>query len=200
MAAPRNHGISDSFPTTPMVILIMGVAHTKALVLDLTAPAASKRQKGRIAAYPLLATRGFHHAPMASPQKRQCSPAIGLASIRLYVMVSPGLWAWVRRVSRALERCITPLIVLSYGPRCIATQDVSRGHWPWDEMSVRYESTCQSQIQSKSVEVQSPNASASLPAIRSSAEDRTYKKTTYRCVDVHRAIPLGRFSLPIILQ
>ncbi len=43
-----------------MVILIMGVAQTKALVLDLTTPAASKRQKRRIATYPLLATRGFH--------------------------------------------------------------------------------------------------------------------------------------------
>ena len=28
---------------------------------------------------------------LASPQKRQCSPAIGVASIRLYVMGSPGL-------------------------------------------------------------------------------------------------------------
>jgi len=43
-----------------MVILIMGIAQTKALVLDLTAPTASKRHKGRITAYPLLATRGFY--------------------------------------------------------------------------------------------------------------------------------------------
>lgn len=38
----------------------MGVAQTKALVLDLTAPAASKRHKGRIAADPLLATWRLH--------------------------------------------------------------------------------------------------------------------------------------------
>jgi hypothetical protein len=38
----------------------MGVAQTKALVLDLTTPAASQRHKCRIATYPLLTTRGFH--------------------------------------------------------------------------------------------------------------------------------------------
>jgi hypothetical protein len=43
-----------------MVILIMGIAHAKAFVLDLTPPAASKRHKRRIATYPLLTTRGFH--------------------------------------------------------------------------------------------------------------------------------------------
>ena len=42
-----------------MLIFIMGVAHTKALVLDLTPPAASKRQKRRIATYPLLTTQRF---------------------------------------------------------------------------------------------------------------------------------------------
>ncbi len=43
-----------------MLILIVGVTHTKAFVLDLTPSAASKRQKGRIATYPLLTTRRFH--------------------------------------------------------------------------------------------------------------------------------------------
>jgi len=43
-----------------MLIFIMGVAHTKALVLDLTTPPASKRTKRRIATYPLLTTWGFH--------------------------------------------------------------------------------------------------------------------------------------------
>ena len=43
-----------------MVIFIVGVAHTKALVLDLTAPTASQRQKRRIATDPLLTTRRFH--------------------------------------------------------------------------------------------------------------------------------------------
>jgi len=43
-----------------MVILIMGITQTKALVLDLTTPAASKCKKSRIATYPLLTTRGFH--------------------------------------------------------------------------------------------------------------------------------------------
>lgn len=43
-----------------MFILIMGITHTKALVLNLTTPAASKRNKRRIATYPLLTTWGFH--------------------------------------------------------------------------------------------------------------------------------------------
>ena len=43
-----------------MLIFIMGVAQTKALVLDLTPPAASKRHKRRIATYPLLTTWGLH--------------------------------------------------------------------------------------------------------------------------------------------
>ncbi len=43
-----------------MFILIVGVAHTQAFVLDLTIPAASKRPIGRIATYPLLTTWGLH--------------------------------------------------------------------------------------------------------------------------------------------
>ena len=42
-----------------MLVLVVRIAHAKAFVLDLAAPAASKRQKGRIAAYPLLTTRRF---------------------------------------------------------------------------------------------------------------------------------------------
>src|SRR6266851_10448071 len=43
-----------------MLILIMGIAHAQAFVLDLTTPAASQRHKRRIATDPLLTTRGFH--------------------------------------------------------------------------------------------------------------------------------------------
>ena len=43
-----------------MPILIVGIAQTKAFVLDLATPAASKRHKGRIATNPLLTTRRFH--------------------------------------------------------------------------------------------------------------------------------------------
>jgi len=42
-----------------MLILIVGIAQAKAFMLHLTAPAAPKRHKGRIATYPLLATRRF---------------------------------------------------------------------------------------------------------------------------------------------
>ncbi len=43
-----------------MLILIVGVAQTKAFVLNLTPSTASQRKKRRIAAYPLLTTQGFH--------------------------------------------------------------------------------------------------------------------------------------------
>src|SRR5262249_1731872 len=43
-----------------MLIRIVGIAHAKTLMLHLTAPATSKRQKGGVATYPLLATRRFH--------------------------------------------------------------------------------------------------------------------------------------------
>ena len=46
-------------PRSPMPILIVGITQAKALMLDLAAPAASKRHKGRIATDPLLTTRRF---------------------------------------------------------------------------------------------------------------------------------------------
>src|SRR5439155_20869639 len=57
---PKITALLTALPRAAMVILIMGVAQTKALVLDLTAPTASKRHKRGIATYPLLATRCLH--------------------------------------------------------------------------------------------------------------------------------------------
>ena len=57
---PEIAALLTAFPRATMLILIMGVAHTKALVLDLTTSATSKRNKRRIATYPLLTTWGFH--------------------------------------------------------------------------------------------------------------------------------------------
>ncbi len=57
---PESTTLLTGFPGATVLILIMGVAHTKAFVLDLTPPAASKRHKCRIATYPLLTKRGFH--------------------------------------------------------------------------------------------------------------------------------------------
>ncbi len=42
-----------------MLLLIVGIAQAKAFMLHLTSPATAKRQIGRIATYPLLATRRF---------------------------------------------------------------------------------------------------------------------------------------------
>ena len=97
-----------------MLILIMGVAQTQALVLDLTTSAASKRKKRRIATYPLLTTRCLH-------QRRRgiATETTMLAGHRLgfHAVVSHGdclLWGWLRHASRSLAGCITPPIALSY--------------------------------------------------------------------------------------
>jgi hypothetical protein len=50
-----------------MFILIVGVAHTQAFVLDLTTSTASKRQKGRIATNPLLTTRPVSYTDRTLP-------------------------------------------------------------------------------------------------------------------------------------
>src|SRR5712691_11331069 len=46
-----------AFPRPPMPILIVGITQTKALMLDLASPPASKRYKGGIATDPLLTTQ-----------------------------------------------------------------------------------------------------------------------------------------------
>src|SRR6266446_8613168 len=61
--SPSNRWLwqGDGLPlATQNTTVEMGITHTKAFVLDLTTPAASKRKKGRIATYPLLATRCLH--------------------------------------------------------------------------------------------------------------------------------------------
>ena len=57
---PEITAFLTAFPRATMLILIVGIAQTQALMLDLTTPAASTRHKGRIATYPLLTTRRFH--------------------------------------------------------------------------------------------------------------------------------------------
>src|SRR5688572_4372202 len=52
-----------------MPILIVGITQAKALMLDLASPAASKRQKGRIATDPLLTTRCFEQWCLGIPAK-----------------------------------------------------------------------------------------------------------------------------------
>ena len=96
-----------------MVTLIMGIAHAKAFVLDLTPPATSKRQKRRIATYPLLTTRGFHERRLGIATE----PAM-LAGNRLgfHSVVCHGLFLFVgmgcsgreraREVHRATHRSI----------------------------------------------------------------------------------------------
>ena len=57
---PEITALLTGFPRATVFILIVGIAQTKAFVLDLTIPAASKRHKRRIATYPLLTTWGLH--------------------------------------------------------------------------------------------------------------------------------------------
>ncbi len=57
---PEITALLTGFPRATVFILIVGIAQTKAFVLDLTIPAASKRHIGRIATYPRLTAWGFH--------------------------------------------------------------------------------------------------------------------------------------------
>ena len=57
---PEITTLLTALPGATVFILIVGVAHTKAFVLDLTIPTALKRNERCIATYPLLTTWGFH--------------------------------------------------------------------------------------------------------------------------------------------
>src|SRR4030095_1387332 len=56
---PEIPAFLTAFPRTTVLILIVGIAHTKAFILPLASPPASKRHKGRITTDPLLTTRRF---------------------------------------------------------------------------------------------------------------------------------------------
>ena len=57
---PEITALLTGLPRPRVLITIVGIAQTKAFMLNLTAPAPSKRHKRCIAAYPLLATRCLH--------------------------------------------------------------------------------------------------------------------------------------------
>ena len=119
---PEIPAFLTAFPWPSMVILIMGVAHTKAFVLHLTSPAASKRHKRRIATYPLLTTRGFHQRRfgIATEATMLAGNRLGFhAVVRHRVAFSGAVAPPSSLVS--LEGCITPPIVLSYGIIFIST-------------------------------------------------------------------------------
>lgn len=84
-----------------MAILIVGITQAKALVLDLAAPAASKRQKGRIATYPLLTTRRFDQRRLGIAAE----PTM-LASnrLRFHAIVSHGISLGGGKCNRRCER------------------------------------------------------------------------------------------------
>lgn len=107
-----------------MVILIMGVAQTKAFVLDLTPPSASKRHKRRIATDPLLTTPGFHQRRrgIATETTMLAGNRLGFHTVVCHRMAFCGVGCR-RPLSRSLQRCITQSIALSYAIICIATPD-----------------------------------------------------------------------------
>src|SRR5262249_10805539 len=151
-----------------MFILIMGVAQTKALVLDLTTPAASKRQKGRIATDPLLTTWRPHQRRrgIATETTMLAGNRLGFHPVVRHGVAFSGWWGCLRHPSRSLERCITPLIALSSALIFISTRDAPYRLRPWRVTSARDESTLESQKQSKSMETQSQAARRprSIPA------------------------------------
>jgi len=98
-----------------MLIFIVGVAHTKALVLDLTAPAASKRQKRRIATDPLLTTRRFHQRcrGIATETTMLASNRLGFHTV---VSHRVTFWGGVGAAVMPHARCIGATRCLSLYP------------------------------------------------------------------------------------
>jgi hypothetical protein len=93
----------------------VGVAQTKTFMLHLAAPATSKRHKGGIAAYPLLATRRLHSRCRWSATKAARCTGHGLGVHPIVRHPSPLVsWgAYGSRPPRALCRCITQRTALS---------------------------------------------------------------------------------------
>ena len=121
---PEITAFLTAFPRATMLILIMGIAQTKALVLDLTPPAASKRQKRRIATYPLLTTRCLHQRRLgiATEPAMLAGNGLGFHAIVCH-RVSWSRGHAVRGCPpRSLCRCTTPRSALSSGP-CLLTRD-----------------------------------------------------------------------------
>ena len=57
---PELTALLTGLPRTRVAINVVGIAQRKAFVFNLAASTTSKRHKGGIAAYPLLATRRLH--------------------------------------------------------------------------------------------------------------------------------------------
>jgi hypothetical protein len=57
---PEIPAFLTGLPRTSVLITLVGMAQTQAFVLILAAPTATKGQKGRVAAYPPLATFRLH--------------------------------------------------------------------------------------------------------------------------------------------
>jgi len=114
-----------------MVILLMGIAHAQAFVLDLTPPAASKRHKRRIATYPLLTTRGVHsrRRGIATDPAMLAGHRLGFHAVVGHRRASCGGVGGLV-MPRARARGITPPIALSSAIICIAIHDQLPGLRP----------------------------------------------------------------------
>ncbi len=154
---PEITALLTTFPRATMLILIMGVAHTKALVLDLTPSAASKRNERRIATYPLLTTGGFHQRclgiatepAMLAGNRRGFHTVV---SHRMAFFGGVGGFVMPRARLRAASRR------QSFYPRGSSSPNPWTTPLPqamWVDESVGHESTLQSHMQSQSVETQS---------------------------------------------
>ena len=153
---PEITALLTAFPRATMLILIMGITQTKTLVLDLTPPAASKRQKRRIATYPLLTTRCLHQwrRGIATETTMLAGNRIGFHTVVCHRIACSGGMGCRRHLSRSLQRGITQPIALSSAIIFLSTPEAPYGLRPWGVASVHEESTLQSQTQSKSMETQ----------------------------------------------
>ncbi len=74
-----------------MLILIMGIAHAKTLVLHLTPTATLKRQKRCITTYPLLTTRRFDSRRLGIATK---ATMLALHRLGFHAVVGHGV-SWI---------------------------------------------------------------------------------------------------------
>src|SRR5512145_1065003 len=122
---PERTAFLTGLPRPRVAINGVGIAQRKAFVLILAAPPTSKRHKGRIAAYPLLATRGFHQRRRGIPAKAAMLTGHGLGfhAIGSHHVPLPRRHPYRSGPARSLCRCITPRIALASWAMLILSSD-----------------------------------------------------------------------------
>ena len=158
---PERTAFRTGLPRTRVAINVVGIAQRKAFVLILAAPPTSKRQKCRIAAYPLLATRGLHQRHRGIPAKAAMltGNGLGFQAIVSHHVSLPRRHPYRSGPPCSLGRCITPRIALSSWAMLILPSDHPSPTAACLDERARHEPIVQSPTKPKSMETQSHAAS-----------------------------------------